>query len=154
LGAARFIFENAQLIHPYAVRIIPVRSADRTLAQTTLIDAQWILPGGTARLSANERDQTMTAQDNWKWCNKCQVLAFAGFPSLGACAAGGSHDHSGSGDYVLIQDVPVGGNQQDNWKWCNKCQVLAFAGSPSLGACADGGTHDHSGSGDYVLSFG
>ena len=64
-------------------------------------------------MSAKRKGQTMTAQDNWRWCNKCQVLAFAGFPSLGACAAGGSHDHSGSGDYVLIQDVPVGGNQQE-----------------------------------------
>ena len=121
--------------------------------RSTLIDAQWILPGGTTRVSANRKGQTMTAQDNWRWCNKCQVLAFAGFPSLGACAAGGSHEHSGSGDYVLIQDVPVGGNEQDNWRWCNKCQALAFAGNPSPGPCADGGSHDHSGSGDYVLSF-
>jgi hypothetical protein len=121
--------------------------------RSALIDAQWNLPGGTTRVSANRRGQTMTAQDNWRWCNKCQVLAYAGFPSLGACAAGGSHDHSGSGDYVLIQDVPVGGNEQDNWRWCNKCQALAFAGNPSPGPCADGGSHDHSGSGDYVLSF-
>jgi hypothetical protein len=95
----------------------------------------------------------MTAQDNWRWCNKCQVLAFAGNPSPGPCAAGGVHDHLLSGDYVLTYSVAVGGNEQDNWRWCNKCQVLAFAGNPSLGPCADGGSHDHSGSGDYVLSF-
>jgi CubicO group peptidase (beta-lactamase class C family) len=40
-------------------------------------------------------------EDNWKWCNKCQVLAFAGHASLGKCAAGGMHDHAGSGDYLL-----------------------------------------------------
>jgi hypothetical protein len=95
----------------------------------------------------------MTAQDNWRWCNKCQVLAFAGFPTPGACAAGGVHNHLLSGDYVLIYDVTVGGNQQDNWKWCDKCQALAFAGFPSQGACAVGGVHDHSGSGDYVLPY-
>jgi hypothetical protein len=38
----------------------------------------------------------MSEQDNWRWCNERQVLAFAGY-SLGACAAGGSHDHYGSG---------------------------------------------------------
>jgi hypothetical protein len=31
------------------------------------------------------------------------VLAFAGSPTLGACAAGGVHSHNGSGDYVLPQ---------------------------------------------------
>ncbi len=42
------------------------------------------------------------SQDNWRWCKKCQVLAYAGNPSaVGACSAGGVHDHTGSGDYVL-----------------------------------------------------
>jgi CubicO group peptidase (beta-lactamase class C family) len=42
------------------------------------------------------------SQDNWRWCNKCQVLTFAGNPSsLGPCKAGGVHDHTGSGNYVL-----------------------------------------------------
>jgi CubicO group peptidase (beta-lactamase class C family) len=40
-------------------------------------------------------------QDNFQWCKKCQVLAFAGNSSPGACAAGGMHDHTGSGDYIL-----------------------------------------------------
>ena len=39
-------------------------------------------------------------QDNWRWCNKCQGLAYAGNLSLGACPAGGTHDHSGSGNYI------------------------------------------------------
>jgi len=44
-------------------------------------------------------------QDNWKWCNKCQVLAAAGGSSAGPCAAGGQHDHTGSGDYFLGYSV-------------------------------------------------
>ncbi|MEI9977168.1 MAG: hypothetical protein WDO73_37005 [Ignavibacteriota bacterium] len=32
---------------------------------------------------------------------KCQVLSFAGAGTPGNCAAGGTHDHTGSGDYVL-----------------------------------------------------
>ncbi|MBW8817378.1 MAG: hypothetical protein JF598_03890 [Streptomyces sp.] len=95
---------------------------------------------------------TVSGQPNWRWCNKCQVLAFAGNPSLGACAAGGQHNHTGSGDYALAQNVPAGAHQQSNWRWCNKCQVLAFAGNPSLGACAAGGEHSHAGSGNYVLT--
>jgi len=45
----------------------------------------------------------LTEQDNWRWCHKCQGLAFAGNPSPGACPAGGLHDHAGSGNYSLVQ---------------------------------------------------
>jgi hypothetical protein len=41
------------------------------------------------------------SQENWRWCKKCEVLAFGGTASPGACAAGGQHDHSSSGNYVL-----------------------------------------------------
>ena len=91
-------------------------------------------------------------QDNWRWCNKCQGLAFAGNPSPGACPAGGTHDHSGSGNYILVLDSPIPiPFTQDNWRWCNKCQGLAYAGNPSVGACPAGGTHDHAGSENYTL---
>jgi len=53
----------------------------------------------TAAIEAAAR----SAQDNWRWCNKCQGLAFAGSPSPGACPAGGTHDHAGSGNYVVIK---------------------------------------------------
>jgi CubicO group peptidase (beta-lactamase class C family) len=90
-------------------------------------------------------------QDNWRWCNKCQALGFAGSSGLGACSAGGQHDHVGSGDYALVDnDLAMPG--QDNWRWCNKCQTLCFAGSAALGKCAAGGLHDHAGSGNYVLA--
>ncbi len=91
-------------------------------------------------------------QANWMWCNKCQVLSFAGSPSPGACPSGGFHNHAGSGNYMLAQNVTPGPTNQDNWKWCNKCQALSFAGQNSLGACPAGGVHDHAGSGDYVLA--
>jgi CubicO group peptidase (beta-lactamase class C family) len=40
------------------------------------------------------------SQNNWRWCKKCQVLAYAGIAST-ACSAGGVHDYSGSGNYLL-----------------------------------------------------
>ncbi len=91
-------------------------------------------------------------QNNWRWCNKCQGLAFAGNPSQGVCPAGGTHSHSGSGDYTILKDVnvpiPYG---QDNWRWCRKCEALTYAGNSELGTCPANGTHDHRGSGDYQL---
>jgi len=90
-------------------------------------------------------------QDGWRWCNKCQALAFGReSSSSGVCFAGGSHDHQGSDNYNLTISAPnVPG--QSNWKWCNKCQVLSFAGGRSLGGCAAGGEHNHEGSSNYVL---
>jgi hypothetical protein len=40
-------------------------------------------------------------QENWRWCNKCQGLFFAGGPNKGVCPAGGEHSHDGSGNYRL-----------------------------------------------------
>jgi hypothetical protein len=96
----------------------------------------------------------VVGQDNWRWCNKCQALSFAGGSALGKCSAGGQHDHSGSGDYVVEKLGPTLPEYfQSFWRWCRKCQVLALTASASNGACAAGGTHDHTGSGDYVLEY-
>jgi hypothetical protein len=77
-------------------------------------------------------DPAMPGQDNWRWCNKCQTLSFAGNASPGTCAAGGLHNHAGSGNHVLAQ-AQNGLRGQDNWR-CNKCQEPTFAGSATMGA--------------------
>jgi hypothetical protein len=92
-----------------------------------------------------------TDQPNWLWCNKCQGLCFGGSPTVGPCPAGGSHDHTGSGNYMLIDNVPAGPHEQSDWMWCHKCQGLCFAGSASPGPCPAGANHDHAGSGNYVV---
>ena len=97
------------------------------------------------------------SQENWRWCTKCQGLAFAGNPTPGNCPAGGTHEHTGSGNYSLLNDIGgllasvPGLSGQDNWRWCTKCQGLAFAGNPTPGPCPAGGSHDHAGSADYTL---
>jgi len=93
----------------------------------------------------------VTTQDNWRWCNKCTGLFFAGNATLGVCPAGGTHNLTGSGDYHLIDNTPSDPGQHD-WRWCNKCAGLFFAGNATLGICATGGMHDPIGSGDYSLS--
>jgi hypothetical protein len=86
-----------------------------------------------------------TEQDNWRWCSKCQTLAFNG-AGAGACAAGGVHDHSKSANYYLSGKGAE--PSQSDWRWCKKCQSLAF-GAAGPGVCPAGGRHDHVGSGDY-----
>jgi hypothetical protein len=92
-------------------------------------------------------------QANWAWCSKCQGLAFAGNILPGACPAGNSHDHSLSGNYVLVFNRPSPPSGQPDWGWCEKCQGLTWGGGLAPGPCPAGGTHDHTGSGDYVLAF-
>ena len=110
----------------------------------------WCWAATTASIAEYYDGGPLPGQLNWKWCKKCQGLAFSA-NLTGPCPAGGSHDHAGSGNYSLLQNVAAGAGQQSNWKWCNKCQALAFAGNPSLGSCPAGGTHNHTGSGNYVL---
>jgi hypothetical protein len=85
-----------------------------------------------------------TSQSDWRWCNKCQGLFFAG-NNLGLCPAGGTHNDSGSGNYALN----TSGSGQSNWRWCRQCQGLFFAGN-NLGACPSH-SHNDVGSGNYVL---
>ncbi|MBA4064095.1 MAG: hypothetical protein C0501_10360 [Isosphaera sp.] len=93
-------------------------------------------------------------QPDWRWCRKCQGLAYAGdasdTPVPGPCPAGGLHDHTGSFDYILAHDQAPGSGEA-NWRWCRKCQGLAFAGNGGPGACPAGDQHDHSTSFDYIL---
>jgi hypothetical protein len=98
----------------------------------------------------------MVLQENWRWCSKCQVLLFAGYPQLpNVCLAGGQHDTGTSGNYVLIDSVPSAVGQH-GWKWCYNCQDL-FYGEPSVtqGLCVLNqgglGPHDGTQSGDYTL---
>jgi hypothetical protein len=140
-------------ISPLAMRNVAM-AEPTTLAPSPSLGA---CPAGGVHNHQGSGDYTLVlnapgahGQNNWRWCNKCQGLAFAGASSPGACPAGGVHDHEGSGDYTLAMNVP-GALGQSNWRWCNKCQGLAFAGSTSPGACPAGGVHDHQGSGDYIL---
>ena len=88
-------------------------------------------------------------QAAWRWCNKCQGLAFAGAGQIGRCPAGGAHNHGGSWNYTLIHGSYAAG--QNGWQWCHKCQGLSFSKNPSQGACPAGGLHDHGGSWDYSM---
>ncbi len=70
----------------------------------------------------------MSQQGNWQYCKKCEGLFFAG-NNPGVCPAGGTHDDSLSGGYLLSQSAPG----QSGWTFCQQCQGLFYAGaSPSV----------------------
>jgi hypothetical protein len=71
--------------------------------------------GGGAHSSAQSGDYALftdpdrsfsaniTAQRDWRFCDKCFSLWFNGRPTNGACPAGGAHA-STQGDYALLSD--------------------------------------------------
>ena len=89
-------------------------------------------------------------QMNWRWCEKCTGLHFAGNPNKGACPAGGQHVSTGSGNYTLAMNDALAPGQS-NWRWCEKCTGLHFAGNPNKTPAPAGGQHVSTGSGNYTL---
>jgi len=88
------------------------------------------------------------AQDNWRWCQDCSVLFYAG-GNKGRCpGTGAQHNIAGSGNYSLKQGPE---NGQDDWRWCKSCQELHYHGHK--GHCLFTGDSGHSidGSGNYAL---
>jgi hypothetical protein len=85
---------------------------------------------------------------NWRWCNKCQGLWFAGNMTAGRCPAGGGHVQTGSRNYAVARQIGAG---QPRWRWCNKCQGLSFGPNAAQSNCPAGGNHSTAGSGNYRI---
>lgn len=96
-------------------------------------------------------------EHGWRYCHKCQGL----FDNNGIhnhCPAGGLHDGSESGFYVLD---PIDGkeeslakgtnNTQSEWRLCNRCQGLFYGNHLAASNCPAGGLHNMVGSGNYLL---
>jgi len=93
-------------------------------------------PGGTPLLR----------QAEWRWCQKCLGMAYAG-GAPGPCPAGGTHDHNASGNYAFPHNAPWNPGQRD-WRWCRKCMGMTLAGTAA--PCPAGGNHDLTASSEYI----
>jgi hypothetical protein len=89
-------------------------------------------------------------QLDWRWCDKCSGLFWAGGgAAAGACPAGGAHVR-GTSDYGVVMDAPDAPGQHD-WRWCNKCSGLFWAGGgATAGVCPADGAHVR-GTSDYSV---
>ena len=83
-------------------------------------------------------------QGEWRFCHKCQIMFFDGFPTKGACPAGAGHDVAGY-NFLLPYDGAETPTDQHNWRFCHKCNALFFDGFPTKGACPAGAGHDAAG---------
>jgi hypothetical protein len=127
--------------------------------------------GGTHNASASgqyvmhvEDSATTTQfQGGWRFCHNCAGLFFDGHPTTSrTCPAGGLHDASQSGHYVMEfgEDGP---GVQGNWRFCKHCFGLFFSAPGSTGhniefqgLCPAQDAiiiHDASASGHYCMPF-
>lgn len=92
-------------------------------------------------------------QPGWRWCSRCHGLAFDdGISAAGLCPAGGTHDHSRSGNYVIPIDAEASGGQT-RWFFCGQCSSLHYVPSGgSAGRCTNNRTHAIGG--EYIITHG
>jgi hypothetical protein len=95
-------------------------------------------------------DSGTNPQQDWRWCNKCDVLFYSVNQSFSICPAGGQHDSTGSYHYGLNyytsypNDEPQGG-----WRWCTYCQGLFVTASGVTSYCPALGYGHIAGDGSY-----
>jgi hypothetical protein len=77
------------------------QTEQEVLLKVDVVDAIATLAQEIVMLKA----QLAAAQDNWRWCEKCQGLWFAGTPPTKKkpCPSGGEHSQEGSGNYRLLK---------------------------------------------------
>jgi hypothetical protein len=62
------------------------------------------------------------------------------------------HDHKGSGNYKLLNNVGAPNGTQNRWAWCSKCQSLWFSGNGNARCPVSPlAYHDNAGSADYAI---
>ncbi|MCO6419638.1 hypothetical protein JYK14_26230, partial [Siccirubricoccus sp. KC 17139] len=75
---------------------------------------------GSAAYTLACDDPQARGQPDWRWCRKCQGLAYGGGVAQSRCPRGGQHDHTGSAAYTLAMNDPAAPGQP-GWRWCQKC---------------------------------
>src|SRR5579862_1133318 len=86
------------------------------------------------------RGENVSLQDLWRYCQKCHVMFYDGYPNKGLCAAGGAHEGQGY-DFFLPYALPETANDQAGWRYCEKCHAIFYDGFPDKGRCPGGNGH-------------
>jgi cytochrome c5 len=80
----------------------------------------------------------MGMQLDWRFCEKCHVMFFDGFPQKGNCAAGGPHVAQGF-MFALPHDIAPVPQSQNAWRYCQNCHSMFYDGFPQKGLCPSNG---------------
>lgn len=104
------------------------------------------------RLVPYDVPQTATAQGAWRFCDKCYVLFFDGYPDKKTCPVGDRKHHAAGYLFVISHDIAGQWDNQTEWRFCVKCQAMHYNGYPNPGRCAGGGLHEPAGF-HFVLPY-
>lgn len=88
-------------------------------------------------------DSTGPGQGDWRYCRKCSVLFFDGYPEKGVCAGGGGHEAAGYNFFLYHNRQPYA-HEEGNWHYCLKCHALFTTSVTQAGCPADGKGHQTS----------
>jgi hypothetical protein len=116
------------------------------IASAPLVAAPLLLPMLSSSVEAADM------QPDWRFCTKCHLLFFNGFPNNKRICAGDGGVHNAAG-FVFNLPFNIAGtpNAQSDWRFCNKCLGLFWNGYPDKGKCA-GSSKGHNMYGfDYVI---
>ncbi|MFJ8390383.1 hypothetical protein ACIQ9Q_38965 [Streptomyces sp. NPDC094438] len=108
------------------------------------IDARVAVADQASSTSSKQAVASAAGQDNWRFCVKCYVMFYYGYPDNGRCAAGADHSMAGY-NFDIPYDIPETPNAQANWRFCTRCYTMYFFGYPSGGWCPVGGSHNAAG---------
>jgi hypothetical protein len=103
--------------------------------------------GGTVKkYQVTYDDSTGNGQGDWRFCNKCSVLFFNGYPDKGVCAADkGGHVAAGWSFFLYHERLPTL-NEEDGWRYCANCHALFTTRFPNTAGCpANGKGHGAAG---------
>ncbi|WP_432019270.1 hypothetical protein [Streptomyces sp. 1222.5] len=103
-----------------------------------------------ARAAETGSEGVLAEQDRWRFCQKCFVMFYWGYPADGVCPAGGAHSAQGY-NFVLPYNVPETPTAQRNWRFCERCYSMFWYGYPTNGRCAATGSGHVMQGYDFVL---
>lgn len=91
-------------------------------------------------------DSTGPGQGDWRYCRKCGVLFFNGYPEKGVCAADRRGHEAAGYNFFLYHDRQRHADEEDGWRYCDKCHALYYAAAAkNVGCPADGKGHHAAG---------
>jgi hypothetical protein len=93
-------------------------------------------------------------EDQWRCCRKCQGLFYGPSQAASRCPAGGGHDGSISGNYVVSVNTPLSNEWVGGWRRCSKCQGLYDAAGANSRCPAGSGHTPIAGGANHSTYFG
>lgn len=94
----------------------------------------------------------VSGDTQFRWCRRCECLVRGNNPA--GCSAGGVHDTSANGSYVVRTDPSTLTQEDSFWRTCSRCSILmrlATADASAEGPCPLGGRHTPAG--EYFVTM-